>query len=120
MLDSGGLLNVGQREQLASLAQRALAASTEAEAEDEEMGEDVPEEFSCAILSTIMKVRRRHVGGGGGGGWDRAVAVVGACNAWVSPRGVYEPGITHWVTLCGVVACVAAADSPCTRGRSFW
>ncbi|KAG2451114.1 hypothetical protein HYH02_004382 [Chlamydomonas schloesseri] len=55
VLDSGGLLNVGQREQLASLAQRALAASTEAEAEDEEMGEDVPEEFSCAILSTIMK-----------------------------------------------------------------
>ncbi|GIL50136.1 hypothetical protein Vafri_6264 [Volvox africanus] len=55
VLDAAGLLTVGQREQLESLSQRALAASSVAEAEDEVMGEDVPEEFLCAIMSTIMK-----------------------------------------------------------------
>ncbi|GLC36221.1 hypothetical protein PLESTB_001367200 [Pleodorina starrii] len=55
VLDASGLLNVGQRDQLESLSQRALAASSVAEAEDEVMGEDVPEDFTCAIMSTIMK-----------------------------------------------------------------
>ncbi|GIL86984.1 hypothetical protein Vretimale_14189 [Volvox reticuliferus] len=55
VLDAGGLMSVGQREQLESLSQRALAASSVAEAEDEVMGEDVPEEFLCAIMSTVMK-----------------------------------------------------------------
>ncbi|EFJ51708.1 hypothetical protein VOLCADRAFT_87432 [Volvox carteri f. nagariensis] len=57
VLDASGLLNVGQREQLEALSQRALAASSVAEEEDEVMGEDVPEEFMCAIMSTIMKAR---------------------------------------------------------------
>ncbi|KXZ45643.1 hypothetical protein GPECTOR_52g43 [Gonium pectorale] len=56
VLDSAGLLGVGPREQLASLSQRALAAGSEAEAEDEVMGgEDVPEEFLDPIMSTVMK-----------------------------------------------------------------
>ncbi|KAG2487016.1 hypothetical protein HYH03_014386 [Edaphochlamys debaryana] len=52
VLDS--VLTVGQKEALHSLSQRALAASCAAE-EDEEMGEGVPEEFLCAIMSTPMK-----------------------------------------------------------------
>ncbi|GFR50779.1 hypothetical protein Agub_g13044, partial [Astrephomene gubernaculifera] len=55
VLDSSGLLSLSQREQLGSLSQRALAASSAEEAEEEEMGGEVPEEFACGIMSTVMK-----------------------------------------------------------------
>ncbi|PNH09426.1 putative ubiquitin conjugation factor E4 [Tetrabaena socialis] len=55
LLESSGLLSMQQRAQFEALAQRAVAAGSAAEAEDEEMGADVPEDFTCGIMASVMK-----------------------------------------------------------------
>lgn len=56
VLSSFGLLSEPDRVRLEMLAQRAVAAGSAAEEADEEAGGDVPEEFLCEIMATVMKV----------------------------------------------------------------
>lgn len=55
VLSSFGLLSEPDRVRLEMLAQRAVAAGSAAEEADEEAGGDVPEEFLCEIMATVMK-----------------------------------------------------------------
>ncbi len=65
VLEAAGMLRTGEREALLALSQRAAAAAAAAEEEaggGDGGGEEAPEDFLCAIMSTIMKASGRGVG----------------------------------------------------------